>query len=126
MKFPAAEFFMGIVFGIILPLSDMFSDGYLFYNTMNFKGDSTAMAACRSCYNEAESYKHRTEQSECNVCASDRLSNTGGINCGQYPAALDKMTELLKDHSCLQNSTVWRIQSLGQKNITFGKTRNLI
>ena len=51
MQLPAAVFFMGIVFGIILPLLDMLSDGYLFYNTMNFKGDSMAMTACRSCYN---------------------------------------------------------------------------
>ena len=92
---------MGIVFGIILPLFDMLSDGYLFYNTLNFKGDSHAMAACRSCYNKVESDNHPSAHSECDVCVSDSYWNDGGIDCGYYLHALDKMTELLKDKSCL-------------------------
>ena len=104
MEFPASDFFMGIVFGICLPLVDIVSDGYLFYSTMNFKGNSLAMAGCRTCYGIGveESYKSNFAQSECDVCVSDELlSNSGGLQCGAYPPTLDKMTELFKDKSCL-------------------------
>ena len=117
MEFPAGAFFMGIVFGIIMPLADIVSDGYLFYSTMNFKGKSLAMAGCRSCYNGAESYKDHSAESECDVCAAGN-PYLGSLDCGQYPFALDKMTELLKGQSCSQNSTAWRMNVSGRKNIT--------
>ena len=122
MKFPAGDFFMGIVFGIALPLIDMVNDGYLFYNTLHFKGDSPAMAGCRSCYSYgvAQSYEDRVAQSKCNVCASGVL-NDGGTICGAYPSALDKMTELLNEKSCLQNRTVWRLHTFHENlNIYIG------
>ena len=118
MKIPAI-FLMSVIFSIILPLLDIVSDWYLFYSTMNFKGESLTMAACRSCYNGiADSYKDNSSESTCDVCTSDMSHNDGGIICGVYPPALDKMAELLKDHSCLPNTTVWRMRLLGPKNAT--------
>ena len=120
MKFPAADFFMGIVFGIIFPLIDMVTDGYLFYNTLTFKGGSMGMAGCRSCYNNgvAPNYKDLAAGRECDVCAVDMRYDFGGLYCGAIPPALDKMTELLKSKSCLQNGTAWRMRYDSEKNIT--------
>ena len=82
----------------------------LFYSALNFKGDSLAMAACRSCYNNgvAKSYNDGSTESECDVCARHKLE-LGAEACGTSPHALDKMTELIKDKSCLQNGTAWHI-----------------
>ena len=101
---------MGIVFSILLPLIDMISDGYLFYNTLNFEGDSLAMAACRNCYNNgvAEGYENSPAERECDVCATD--SNIAGkLGCASNPAVLDKMTELLRGKSCLPYGRMWCI-----------------
>ena len=95
---------MGILFGIILPLLDMLSDGYLFYNTMIFKGDSIAMAGCRVCHH-AESAIDYSTQNTCDICVTDEVY-LGGIVCGSVPTVLDKMTEMLEHGLCLENGTL--------------------
>ena len=84
----------------------MFSNGYLFYNTLTFAGDPFAMAACQSCYNGLERYKDHSAQSACDLCVNDGINIGSGINCGAYPSALDTMTEFLRYHLSLQNSMV--------------------
>jgi len=123
MNFPLSVFFMSITFSIALPLVDMFTDWYLFHNTMTFKGNSVAMAACRTCYRKGtENYEDRQRsQSKCDVCVSSkrkRSDGMGGIHCGLSSSSLDTMTELLKEHSCLPNGTVWTMRNYGPRNIT--------
>ena len=120
MKFPLSVFFMSITFSIALPLLDMFSDWFLFHNTITFKGNSVAMAACRSCYMGTENYKDRPTQTECDVCVSSSKFGGfgGGIHCGLSLFALDTMTEMLEDHSCLPNGTVLGMYIDNPNNIT--------
>ena len=106
MWFPLGTFVMSILFGILLPVVDIVSDGYLLVNTMSFNGKSLAMAGCRSCY-DRESHKDYTKEKPCNVCAFMPYG-FGGIYCGFYQAALDKMTELIENNACPKNEA-WSI-----------------
>ena len=109
MKFPIVAFILSIVCGIILPLCDIGSDTYLFYNTMLFKGESLLMAGCRTCYDELNGKDYSTANT-CDVCSTDGHTSIGGIACGMIPSALDTMTRLIKNDLCLENKT-WSVKN---------------
>ena len=51
-KFPFGSFFMSLVFGILLPTGDVFTDIVTLVKAIRFNGDGWIFSGCNSCYDE--------------------------------------------------------------------------
>ena len=90
-------FVSSILFNVILPTGDVYSDVGLMVKTLRFDlGDTIELSGCRSCYGKDEDDSILVENEACPVCVEHRK----GYYCGDSPFTLNKILDLQASQSC--------------------------
>ena len=95
----AASFLMCIVFNMILPSGDVYSDVALMTNTLTFKlGDSLELAGCKVCHGITEDELY-SKTNSCDVCLTNEY-----YLCGGYSSILNNITQLQNRKECVNET----------------------
>ena len=106
-------FVSSILFNVILPTGDVYSDVGLMVKTLQFDlGDTLELAGCRSCYGKDEDELILEENEGCPFC----VEHPKGHDCGGSPSILNKLFELQTSQSCGNQN--WRVIRYEKDNYT--------
>ena len=106
-------FVSSILFNVILPTGDVYSDVGLMVKTLRFDlGDAIELSGCRSCYGKDEDDLILEENEACPVCVEHRK----GYFCGDSPFTLSKMLDLQSSQSCANQN--WRVNYYKKDGVT--------
>ena len=95
----AASFLMCIVFNLILPSGDVYSDVALMTNTLTFNlGDSFELAGCRICHGISEDELY-SKINSCDICLTNKY-----YDCGRSSSILNKITQLQNGKECVNET----------------------
>ena len=90
-------FVISILFNVILPTGDVYSDVGLMVNTLQFDlGNTRELAGCRVCYGKEDNDLSLEPNHTCPHCLENIKSNS----CGESPGALNKLLELQNSQIC--------------------------
>ena len=93
------------VLGVMMPTFDIYSDGFLGWNTIHFIGENMELLGCQACYGKSEEEVYINNlNNTCGTCHYDLYRNHGGLLCGAYPNAMKNMIELEKNAECNSNN----------------------
>ena len=86
-----------ILFSILGPSGDIYSDVGLMVNTLTFNlGESLLLSGCRACYKRNEDEVYSIRNRPCQTCFNDNEN----LVCGRHPQTLNKIQELQNLESC--------------------------
>ena len=86
-----------ILFSILGPSGDIYSDVGLMVNTLTFNlGESLLLSGCRACYKRNEDEVYTLKNRPCQTCFNDNEI----LDCGRHPQTLNKIQELQNLESC--------------------------
>ena len=99
---------MIILFNIILPTGDVWSDLNLMYLTLTFNlGDTIELEGCKSCYYKTQKEVYHPEKdlskNECQTCLYE-----DNLNCGRYTFILKKLKEMKEQKETCGNNDILR------------------
>ena len=81
-------FVLAILFNLMLPTGDVYSDIALMIETIKFKNSDTyEMIGCRACYGKEEVEVKSVNNEYCTSCTREKFYN----RCGGYPSVIDKL-----------------------------------
>ena len=107
-------FIVAILFNLMLPSGDVYSDLALLVETVKFRNsDSYEMLGCRACYGKEESDLDKINNDSCVPCI---LKDYYGA-CASYTSSFKKMIELESEHYC--DHQLWRLIWNGYRNYSF-------
>ena len=95
-------FVISIVFNMMLPTSDVYSDIILMFQTWNFQNtDSLEMSGCRACYGKTEQDLYRNDK-DCGTCITENVN----FYCGRYFSSINKLSEFENKDNCVNEKWV--------------------
>ena len=90
-----ASFVMCILFNVLFPNGDVYSDVYLMVNTLKFDlRNSLELKGCKVCYGKSEAEIY-SKKGFCNICLTDEH-----YFCGSYPLMLDNIEKMQNKNEC--------------------------
>ena len=90
----ATIFCLSILFNVIFPTGDVYSDIALMVNTITFKiANTLEMSGCRACHGKDETEVYKPLNGSCQQCSNSYA-------CGSIPNVLNKMVELQNKDTC--------------------------
>ena len=95
-------FTLSIIFNVIVPSGDVYSDIMLMYQTWTFRNsESLEMSGCRACFGKTDEDLVSRSRNQCNTCI------TKGQCCGKYFKVINKLLELENRNGC--DDSKWNV-----------------
>ena len=112
-------FVLSVLFNMILPTGDIYSDIMLIYESLTFSNiDSLELSGCRACY-------HKTDRDllpsrkKCTLCITEN-DDSWHRGCGQFKTFINKFLEMENENQC--DHSKWAVHYDG--SLTKGKCYN--
>ena len=100
-------FTLSIIFNVIVPSGDVYSDIMLMYQTWTFRNtESLEMSGCRACFGKTDEDLEFQSKNHCNTCISKKTRYAEG-GCGRSFKAINKLLELENRNEC--DDSKWRL-----------------
>ena len=100
-------FALSIIFNVIVPSGDVYSDIMLMYQTWTFRNtESLEMSGCRACFGKTNEDFVSRPRNHCNICITQ---NEFRGECGRSYKAINKLLEQENEKECEESK--WRLKN---------------